>query len=997
MKHPVKRTVPIIILTAGIALFLLFMSGCPGFRQTGPTPRDSFRLETRPPVSINPQRTAVTTLAISPGGKLFAGGHRNGNIIIGNTEGEVLLTLQGHRGAVLSVAFSPDGKILASGGEDTTVRIWDAKTGSLLGVLEGSLFEVFSVAFSPDGKILASGGGDDFIRLWDYREMKPIQILRGHIYAIHSIAFSPDGRFLAAGCYDDTISLWDAESFGRIEVLTQHQDQAWQVAFSPDSHLLVAGCEEGGVFMWDTSGDRAIPAGVIPPGPWGQALQVVFTGNRTLGIIGNKKESFFHKVPEGDKLYSYQTKEFIESSAVDHARGLMLLGMRDGSIHFFNISDPHESPPGEPIVRKPIPSGVVPIRSRDIISQTIARGNMFFRDYDNALEGHRRALNDGSISPDGSLAVTASDDGTARLWQVNDGRLLHILKGHRGQVVSSVFAGNIVVTGGMDGTLRMWDPAQGSLKRTFSLPGGDGIEVNALEPVKEGSLVAVASSGGEIFILDPNIGSLKNRIRLQDSYPTGLKAGPGNLLASGTNMGEVIVLNYQKGNILKTINASSLRIRAVAISPDGDIIAGGGDEAFIGIWRAGDGTLIRRIPVPLAVTGLAFSKDGRYLTASTQDRLVRVYDIQNDWQVGYLEWHIFNVNRLRFSPRGNQLITVSGDLCARLWDFPQCLQKARKEPPHDCTLPPGQGSFHKVGPIIKIPTGAPLWVAVSPDGNLVATGSDDGRVYVMKTTDLQWFEPLEGHRDEVTAGAFLNNKRLITGSADETLRIWDAENGRCAKVLEGKAGSVTGLEVIPGRNLVTAGYSTGKVLTWNTETPEIHWTIKDHRGRITGIATDPKGRYLATGDDDDRIFLWDIEKRSRISSLVQYRAFGIVLDFSPCGEFLSSGAGSCVIEVLSIPSLARKTKILAYKWRVTSVRFSPDGSILASGSFDRNISLWNPKTGDYIDVLRGHSSEITGLAFHPEGKWLVSSSDDGTLRFWELLRENKQPPQGERD
>src|SRR5947199_224413 len=76
-------------------------------------------------------------------------------------------TLKGHTAAVLSVAYSPDGKTLASASQDTTIRLWDVKTGKERDTLKGHTAGVFSVAYSPAGEALASGSQDHTIKLWD--------------------------------------------------------------------------------------------------------------------------------------------------------------------------------------------------------------------------------------------------------------------------------------------------------------------------------------------------------------------------------------------------------------------------------------------------------------------------------------------------------------------------------------------------------------------------------------------------------------------------------------------------------------------------------------------------------------------------------------------------------------------------------------------------------------------------------------------------------------
>ena len=128
-------------------------------------------------------------------------------------------TLTGHSKSVISVAYSPDGQTLASGSDDTTIKLWNVKTGNLLQTLTGHSSQVNSVAYSPDGQTLASGGytqamaiasSVNTIKLWNVKTGNLLQTLKGHsdwVYPV-ALAYSPDGQTLASGSSDKTIKIW---------------------------------------------------------------------------------------------------------------------------------------------------------------------------------------------------------------------------------------------------------------------------------------------------------------------------------------------------------------------------------------------------------------------------------------------------------------------------------------------------------------------------------------------------------------------------------------------------------------------------------------------------------------------------------------------------------------------------------------------------------------------------------------------------------------------
>jgi len=164
------------------------------------------------------------------------------------------MTLHGHRRGVAAVKFSPDGRYIASCSADSTIKIWDAKTGAAIHTLEGHLAGVSTIAWSPDSTVLASGSDDKSIRLWDVVKGTAMSTpLLGHHNYIYSIAFSPKGNMLVSGSYDEAVFLWDVRTARVMRSLPAHSDPVSGVDFVRDGTLVASCSTDGLIRIWDTS------------------------------------------------------------------------------------------------------------------------------------------------------------------------------------------------------------------------------------------------------------------------------------------------------------------------------------------------------------------------------------------------------------------------------------------------------------------------------------------------------------------------------------------------------------------------------------------------------------------------------------------------------------------------------------------------------------------------------------------------------------------------
>lgn len=193
--------------------------------------------------------TTVTSVAFSYDGRLLASTDETTVKLWDAGSRTLVRSLQGHASTVWGIAFAPSGALLASASDDNMVKLWDAGTGQLLRTLEGHTQQVYSVVFSPDGTILASSSSDASVRVWNVDDGSQLQLL-GHPDQVYSAAFSPDGTLLASVSRDKKVRLWNVSDGTLLRTLEGHTRAVHTVAFAPDGQSFASGAEDGTIRLW---------------------------------------------------------------------------------------------------------------------------------------------------------------------------------------------------------------------------------------------------------------------------------------------------------------------------------------------------------------------------------------------------------------------------------------------------------------------------------------------------------------------------------------------------------------------------------------------------------------------------------------------------------------------------------------------------------------------------------------------------------------------------
>jgi WD40 repeat protein len=458
---------------------------------------------------------------------------------------------------------------------------------------------------------------------------------------------------------------------------------------------------------------------------------------------------------------------------------------------------------------------------------------------------------------------------------------------------------------------------------------------------------------------------------------------------------------------------------------------------------------------PSAFRQVAISRDGRFIAAANTDQTVQVWDAKTRQMLHSFRAHTDATQSVAFFPDGRRIVTAGGglDRTIKIWDWTSgtvlatysglrhVLESVEVSPDGRFVISAGGTYTYPESEVVlwDVSKGARVWTSghhkktvtcarFSPDGNVIATSSDDGTVMLHDPIDGHVVTTLRGHTDVVRSVAFSRDGSLIASTShDETARIWNVSTGKQLLKLEGHSSRVTSSAFSDDGRLLATGGDDATARVWDVATGRERSVCRGHLAYVLTVNFVPKSTTLVTGSFDDAIGMWRAETGKNLTMLTPTNRYipgtYYATAASADGRYVVGGAGAALVwdtatgaqvstfqghrsTVLGLKFLPDQKRIvscgadkMARLWEVASgkelrvfaghrgavrdVSLSADGTRLATAAYDKTGRVWDLKSGKTISELRGHRDDLVSICLSPDGRQVVTAAKDGQVILWD--------------
>ena len=932
-------------------------------------------------------------------------------IQIRDIPGGVTQTLLGHEGPITALAFSPDNARVVSGSADKTARIWTLADSKEVAKYAAHTNTVTAVAFSANGQQIVSGAADNSLKLWNAADAVEQKNFAGHTGAITGVLLHPNGQVVSASA-DQTIRFWNPADGAQVRAIT-HGQPVTSMALTRDGNKLAATGSDNNVKLYNAADGAVLftlagHAGVAKTvGFSADNLRLVSSGADNAAIVWDVATGeLLEKLPvaagiafaqfainqpnslvigQNDKVIVAVTTH-IERTLAGNTKAITDLQFNRGGDALFTSSE-------DGTIRRYV----------------TANGQQQF------AANHGAPVYDIDQSVDGNWLASAGENKEIRIWNAGNGGAgpKPQLQGFAAAVRSVAFAsaGTEVVGGAADNQVLVFNLMSGLATQTFTEHAGP-VETLAAMGAQDKIIV---SAGADKTIKQWSLSAgllIPGHAKPVTSLAFFLPAN-GQVL-SGSEDGTARIWNLSNAQQVRAFDMGG-PVTAVAIRSDNQQVAASGANNLTRLWNAGNGQIMGEIKGDIRA-----QRQVAKLTADDAENKGNVTNTANLIKAAETELATrteASKKAVEAKTKAAEPIAPAEAKVKEATDKVAAAAKALDEKKDDAALQKAKADADKVladanvelkkvqdakvaadksadladkavkegteavakskttsdaaialqlkgdadlkaGQVVATATEKP-WrtLAYSPDGKLLAAAGDDNLVHTYNTVDGGALDLFAGHAGVVTALAFTADGGLVSGSADQTIKVWSTiPTWTLAGQLGPKADAPLDIRMSPFAN------------------------------RVLALDFSDDGKLLATGGGDPsrsgELMIWDMSNLTLVKNITDAHSdtvFGV--EFSRDGQFILSGAADKFVKIFQVATGKHVKSFEGHTHHVLDVAWKPDQTVIVSAGADNAIKVWSVETGEQQRTIAGYTKQVTSLQWVGRSNNIISCGGDGNVRY----------------
>ncbi|CAN6240712.1 unnamed protein product [Urochloa humidicola] len=547
------------------------------------------------------------------------------------------------------------------------------------------------------------------------------------------------------------------------------------------------------------------------------------------------------------------------------------------------------------------------------------------------VDGDSEAITALALSPDSRLLFAAGHSRLIRVWDLATRTCIRSWKGHDGPIMAMAChaSGGLLATAGADKKVCVWDVDGGFC--THFLRGHTGIVTTIM------------------FHKDPK--------RL--------------LLFSGSEDGTVRVWNLETKKCVAVLKEHMSTVTSLALSDDGQTLLSAGRDKVVTAWDVRKYSLKKTVPTYEMIEAVSFIGSGSKLLACLGIEMANMKGKTDDY-----------------------FLTVGerGLVCIWRLESGQCIFKQQSS---DVTVnSENEDTRRGFTSAVMLP---------NDQGLLCVTADQQFLFYCPKKTDegtfqLSLYKRLVGYNDEILDLKFVGDEEqyLAVATNLEQVRVYDVASMSCSYVLAGHTEIVVCMDACvssSGKTLIVTGSKDNSVRLWDAERRSCIGTGKGHLGAVGSVAFSKKSKNFFVSGSSDRtikVWTWD-DTLGDADDQVPLKAKAVVaahekdinsLAVSPNDGLVCSGSEDRTACIWKLPNLVSSVVLKGHKRGIWSVEFSPVEQCVMTSSGDRTIKIWSVADGSCLKTFEGHTSSVLRASFLSRGTQVISCGSDGLVKLW---------------